>query len=154
VKAPSASLESFESLAEQFMNFRKDYSSFFQAARDNLSAKARCYLSGLLMKAQRKNMERMEEYVEDYEYQSLQQFVSDSPWNHEALIERIGKDVNALLGGNDSMLLIDESGFAKKVKKSVGVARQWNGRMGKVDNAQVGVFAALSDGSSACSLVD
>jgi SRSO17 transposase len=147
VKAPSASLESFESLAEQFMNFRKDYSSFFQAARDNLSAKARCYLSGLLMKAQRKNMERMEEYVEDYEYQSLQQFVSDSPWNHEALIERIGKDVNALLGGNDSMLLIDESGFAKKVKKSVG-------RMGKVDNAQVGVFAALSDGSSACSLVD
>ena len=136
------------------MDFCDTYSGFFKAARHNLSAKARCYLSGLLMKGERKNMERMEEYVQDYDYQSLQQFVSDSPWDHEALIERIGKDVDALLGGNDSMLLIDESGFAKKGKKSVGVARQWNGRMGKVDNAQVGVFAALSDGRSSCSLVD
>lgn len=106
------------------------------------------------MKAQRKNMERMEEYVEDYDYQSLQQFVSDSPWDHEALIKRIGKDVDALVGGNDSMLIIDESGFAKKGKKSVGVARQWNGRLGKVDNSQVGVFAALSNAQGAGSLVD
>ena len=106
------------------------------------------------MKAQRKNMERMEEYVEDYDYQSLQQFVSDSPWDHEALIKGIGKDVDALVGGTDSMLIIDESCFAKKGKKSVGVARQWNGRLGKVDNSQVGVFAALSDGQGAGSLVD
>lgn len=136
------------------MDFCQDFSSYFQAARHNVSAKARCYLSGLLMKGQRKNMERMEEYVEGYEYQSLQQFVSDSPWDHEALIKGIGKDIDDLVGGADSMLLIDESGFAKKGKKSVGVARQWNGRMGKVDNAQVGVFAALSDGQSSCSLVD
>ena len=106
------------------------------------------------MKAQRKNMERMEEYVEDYDYQSLQQFVSDSPWDHEALIKRIGKDVDTLVGGSDSMLILDESGFAKKGKKSVGVARPWNGRLGKVDNAQVGVFAALSDGKGSGSLVD
>ena len=66
------------------MNFCENYSSFFQAARRNVSTKARCYLSGLLMKAQRKNMERMEEYVQDYEYQSLQQFVSDSPWNQRS----------------------------------------------------------------------
>jgi SRSO17 transposase len=152
-----ASLESFGFLAERFMDFCDTYSSFFKAARHNLSAKARCYLSGLLMKGERKNMERMEDYVQDYDYQSLQQFVSDSPWDHEALIERIGKDVDVLLGGKDSMLIIDESGFAKKGKKSVGVARQWNGRQGKVDNAQVGVFAALSDGKGAgggCSLVD
>ncbi len=154
MKAPVASLESFDSLAERFMNFCENYSSYFQAARHNLITKARCYVSGLLMKAQRKNMERMEEYVEEYEYQSLQQFVSDSPWDHEALIQRIGKDVDALVGGNDSMFIIDESGFAKKGKKSVGVARQWNGRLGKVDNAQVGVFAALSDGKGAGSLVD
>ena len=131
------------------MDYCDTYSSFFKAARHNLSSKARCYLSGLLMKGERKNMERMEEYVQDYDYQSLQQFVSDSPWDHEALIERIGKDVDVLVGGNDSMLIIDESGFAKKGKKSVGVARQWNGRMGKVDNAQVGVFAALGDGKGA-----
>ena len=115
-KAPEASLESFDSLAERFVDFCDTYSSFFKAARHNLSAKARCYLSGLLMKGERKNMERMEEYVQDYDYQSLQQFVSDSPWDHKALIQRIGKDVDALLGGDDSMLLIDESGFAKKGK--------------------------------------
>ena len=136
------------------MDFCQDFSSYFQAARHNVSAKARCYLSGLLMKAQRKNMERMEEYVEDYEYQSLQQFVSDSPWDHEALIKRIGKDIDALVGGTDSMLLIDESCFAKKGKKSVGVARQWNGRLGKIDNSQVGVFAALSSAEGVGSLVD
>ena len=136
------------------MDFCEDYSSYFKAARHTLITKARCYVSGLLMKAQRKNMERMEEYVEDYDYQSLQQFVSDSPWDHEALIERIGKDVDTLVGGNDSMLIIDESGFAKKGRKSVGVARQWNGRLGKLDNSQVGVFAALSDGKGAGSLVD
>ena len=54
------------------MDFCEDYSSYFQAARHNLITKARCYVSGLLMKAQRKNMERMEEYVDQYEYQSLQ----------------------------------------------------------------------------------
>ena len=52
------------------------------------------------------------------------------------------------------MLIIDESCFAKKGKKSVGVARQWNGRLGKVDNSQVGVFAALSNAEGVGSLVD
>ena len=91
-------------------------------------------------------MERMEEYVEDCEYQSLQQFISDSPWDHEGLNDHIASDVNDLLGGPESVLAIDESGFAKKGKMSVGVARQWNGREGKTDNCQVGVYAALSDG--------
>ena len=84
----------------------------------------------------------MEEYVEDCEYQSVQQFISDSPWDHEGLNEHIASDVNDLLGGPESVLAIDESGFAKKGKMSVGVARQWNGREGKTDNCQVGVYAA------------
>lgn len=143
----------FENFASDFMAFCEDYSSYFRAARHDLSGKARNYLGGLMMKAERKNMERMEEYVPDYDYQGQQQFLSDSPWDHGALFKRIGRDVDELLGGEDSMLLIDESGFAKKGEKSVGVARQWNGRMGKVDNCQVGVFAALSDGRK-CAPVD
>jgi SRSO17 transposase len=105
------------------------------------------------MKAPRKNMERMEEYVADYDSQAQQQFLSDSPWDYRPLVEQVAKDVDAILGGADSMLLIDESGFAKKGTKSAGVDRQWNGRLGKVDNCQVGVFAALSDGQRAA-LVD
>lgn len=58
-----------------------------------------------------------------------------------------------MLGGPESVLIFDESAFAKKGEASAGVARQWNGRLGKVDNCQVGVFAALCQGTSA-SLID
>ncbi len=61
-------------------------------------------------------------------------------------IERIAADVSDLIGGGDATLVIDESGFSKKGVKSAGVARQWKARLGKVDNCQVGVFAALTDG--------
>jgi SRSO17 transposase len=50
------------------------------------------------------------------------------------------------LGGAESVLLLDESALAKKGRASAGVARQWNGRLGKVDNCQVGVFATLCRG--------
>jgi len=129
------------------MEFATGYNGFFNVARRNVADKARSYLQGLLMKAPRKNMERMEEYVQEYDYQGQQQFLSDSPWSHQALMEQVARDANTLLGGPQSALLIDESAFEKKGEKSAGVARQWNGRQGKVDNAQVGVFAALSDGN-------
>ena len=144
---------SLRRIASRFVTFTQTYSHHFNVARQNVSAKARAYTTGLVMKASRKNMERMEEYVEDCEYQSLQQFISDSPWDHKMLNEHIASDVNDLLGGPESVLAIDESGFAKKGNMSVGVARQWNGREGKTDNCQVGVYAALSDGVHA-SVVD
>ena len=59
-----------------------------------------------------------------------------------------GQEANRLLGGHaDSALLIDESGCPKQGTHSVGVARQWCGQLGKVENCQVGVFAALSRGT-------
>ena len=144
---------SLRRIASRFVKFTQTYIQHFKVARQNVSDKARAYTTGLVMKASRKNMERMEEYVPDCEYQSLQQFISDSPWDHEALNAHIASDVNALLGGPENVLAIDESGFAKKGRMSVGVARQWNGREGKTDNCQVGVYAALSDGVHA-SVVD
>lgn len=134
-------------LASRFMQFAEDYRGFFNVARRNVADKARSYLSGLLMKSPRKNMERMEEYVPEFNYQAQQQFLSDSPWDYRVLMEQVAKDVDSLLGGKDSVLVIDESAFAKQGKKSVGVARQWNGRLGKVDNSQVGVFAVLTNGT-------
>ena len=68
-------------------------------------------------------------------------------------MDQAAKDANALLGGSDRALLLDESGVGKKGKHSVGVARQWCGCLGKVDNCQVGVFAALAKGSDCC-LID
>ena len=63
------------------------------------------------------------------------------------MVAQIAADADRLLGGKaTSCLLIDESSFPKQGDRSVGVARQWTGRLGKVDNCQVAVFGVLSDG--------
>lgn len=106
------------------------------------------------MQADRKNMQRMEEIVPESNEQALQHFLSNSPWDHRAVLDQVALDVDAELGGgDDTMLMIDESGMPKKGDESVGVARQWCGQVGKVDNCQVAVFAALGCGDRA-SLVD
>ena len=92
----------------------------------------------------KKNMERMEERVPNADEQQLQHMLSDSPWGHQAVMDQVALEADGLLGGNrHSCLLIDESGFKKSGNFSVGVGRQWCGRLGKVENCQVGVFAAL-----------
>ena len=96
------------------------------------------------MQADKKNMERMVEVVPDSEWQSLQNFLSHSPWYERGLLDQLARDANDHIGGKaDCCFIVDESAFAKKGNKSVGVSRQWNGRLGKVDNCQVGVYGAL-----------
>jgi len=100
------------------------------------------------MQARKKNMERMAEVVPESDEQVLQHFLSNSNWDERGVLDQVALEADAFLGGTpESALLIDESGITKKGNKSVGVARQWNGRLGKVDNCQVGVYAALSRGS-------
>ena len=90
----------------------------------------------------------MAEVVPGTNYQRLQNFATNSPWSERAVMGQVAEEADQLLGGEpDSSLLIDESGFAKKGKDSAGVARQWCGRLGKVDNCQVGVFGVLSNGA-------
>jgi SRSO17 transposase len=104
------------------------------------------YLRGLVQ-AGRKNMERMAEAVPETDYQQLQHFLTHSPWDHRLVMQQVAAEADRLLGGQpDTCLLIDESGFIKKGKDSAGVARQWCGRLGKVENCQVGVFAVLCHG--------
>ena len=80
-------------------------------------------------------------------YEQLQYFLSESKWQHRPVMDQISKDADRLLGGHsDSALYIDETGIPKKGKMSVGVARQWCGQVGKVDNCQVAVFATLGQG--------
>lgn len=105
------------------------------------------YLQGLLSKEPAKNMERIAEVIEGTDWQNLQQFISDSTWDEREVWDRVAKCADARLGGHrDSMLLIDESAVAKQGKASAGVARQHNGRLGKTDNCQVGVFSVLARG--------
>jgi len=106
------------------------------------------------VQAPRKNMERMEEHVVDADDQALQYMLTEAQWETEGVMRQVAQEADRLLGGSEqSGLLIDESSIVKKGKHSVGVARQWCGRLGKVDNCQVGVFAALGRGHRA-TLVD
>ena len=99
-------------------------------------------------------MERMAEVVPDSDSQVLQNFLTHSSWDHREVMDKVARSANDSLGGEEGTgLYIDESCFAKKGKHSVGVARQWNGRLGKTDNCQVGVFGALGKGRHV-SLVD
>jgi SRSO17 transposase len=114
------------------------------------SVHAEHYLQGLLSQLPRKNMERMGESIPEAKHENLQNFLSDSPWEAAGVWKWVGQRADKHLGGKAySMLLIDESGQSKKGDQSVGVARQYNGRLGKLDNCQVGVYAALAHGSRA-----
>lgn len=111
------------------------------------------YLRGL-MQASRRNIERIRDVVPDSDEQALHHFISNSPWDHRPVLDKVARDANELLGGTeDSFLLIDETGFPKKGRDSVGVSRQWCGRLGKVDNCQTAVCASLGKGSLA-TLID
>lgn len=135
---------SLGNLVKEFVEFHRQYYDFFKLKTKTVFEQSYHYLCGL-MRANRKNMERMAEAVPDSDEQSLQHFISNSPWDHSALIQQIAEDVAALIGHDpDTCLIVDESGFKKSGKESVGVSRQWLGRFGKTDNGQVGVFVALN----------
>ena len=130
-------------MGHRFQGFSERYQHRFRCGTRSASAQAQQYLCGL-MQATKKNMERIEEVVPDCDYQSLHHFVSHSQWNERGVLDQVAADADGHLGGTaDSCLLIDESSFPKKGMKSVEVARQWCGRLGKVENCQVAVFACL-----------
>jgi SRSO17 transposase len=120
----------------------------------DVSRHARHYLSGLLGTQRRKNIERIEADVAESDYQGMQQFVSDSPWDHMAVMRQLAQEAEKELGGEvATALYVDESSFVKKGNASVGVQRQYCGRLGKLENCQVGVFVSLGRGQQA-TLVD
>ena len=140
-------------MSDRYDGFYDTYDGCFRSGNHNVSRQARQYLSGLIQSPKR-NMERMTEVVPDSDSQALQNFLTYSGWNHRAVMDQVARDANDWVGGDEgSGLYIDETCFAKKGKHSVGVARQWNGRLGKTDNCQVGVFGALGKGKHV-SLID
>ncbi len=130
--------------ARRFESFVAVISSLFKVHGLDLGSHARSYISSLLSRVPRKNMERFAEEFRGIDYQNLQQFISDSPWECGPVWKWIADKAGALLTGpGPRMLLIDESSFAKKGDSSAGVARQYCGRLGKTESCQVGVYSAL-----------
>jgi SRSO17 transposase len=102
---------------------------------------ARHYVQGLLSDLDGKNAEAIA-YLHDQERQALQKFLGQSPWDHLPLLDELTRQVGEELGEPDGILVLDPSAFPKKGTASVGVQRQWCGRLGKVDNCQVGLYLA------------
>lgn len=97
------------------------------------------YVAGLFSDVKRKNAETIA-YFHDQDRQALQKFIGQSLWDDGLLIEELSRQVGAELGESDGVLVFDPSAFKKQGKESVGVARQWCGRLGKIDNCQVGIY--------------
>ncbi len=99
------------------------------------------YLRGLLVGGDdRRNAENLAEHVDGATPRALQRFLSEAPWSADRVIERIQEDVASLLEEPDAVFVVDETGFTKQGTKSVGVARQYSGTLGKVGNCQIGVL--------------
>jgi SRSO17 transposase len=94
---------------------------------------------GLLSDLSRKNVESIA-YRDDQDRGQLQHFVGVAEWDHRPLQQALVRQVGGELGQEDGVIVFDPSAFAKQGTQSVGVARQWCGRLGKVDNCQVGVY--------------
>jgi len=97
------------------------------------------YVSGLFSDVKRKNTETIA-YFHDQDRQALQKFIGQALWDDGLLLEELAAQVGRELGEADGVLVFDPSGFKKQGKASVGVARQWCGRLGKIENCQVGVY--------------
>lgn len=89
-------------------------------------------------------------FSEEINQQQVDHFIHQSPWAAQEVMDAVSHQFVDLAESQrlkDNLnLLIDESAFSKKGKCSEGVARQYNGNRGKIDNCQVGVFGALSAG--------
>src|ERR1700757_1641668 len=72
--------------------------------------------------------------------QGLQKFIGQADWDHRPLLTELARQVGAELGEADGVLVFDPSAFAKKGTESVGVQRQWCGRLGKIENCQIGIY--------------
>ena len=90
------------------------------------------YVAGLVSDLERKNAEGIA-YLHDQERQGLQKFLGQAPWDERPLLTELARQVAAELGEADGVLVFDPSAFPKQGAESVGVKRQWCGRLGKVE---------------------
>ena len=113
--------------------------------------RARAYLLGLLSHTERKNGWTLAEFAGDLAPDGMQRLLNFCSWDADAVRDAVRRYVAKNIGDPGAVLVADETGFLKKGRMSAGVARQYTGTAGRVENAQVGVFLAYaaSDGSRA-----
>jgi len=98
------------------------------------------YVRGLLGPVERKNGWQLAEHAGHRHPRAIQRVLDRSAWDADAVRDDLLDQVIAELGDEDGVLVVDETGFVKKGTKSCGVARQYSGTAGRIENCQVGVF--------------
>ena len=131
----------FDRVAMTFATFHKEFAPLF--GRKESQQRSEQYVRGLLVQqTDRRNAENIAEAIDHATPRALQRLLTDAPWPTEPIIDRLQGFLGARLNTPDGVFVVDESGFPKQGNKSVGVAPQYCGGLGKVANCQVGVFLA------------
>jgi SRSO17 transposase len=113
-------------------------------ARSDALSRAMSYLAGLLSPAERKNSWQLAEQSGHPNPYGFQHLLGRADWNPDALRDRLRTYVTDYLADPDAVGVIDETGFLKKGRHSAGVARQYSGTAGRIENCQIGVFLAYA----------
>jgi SRSO17 transposase len=130
---------------DELIAFHRDFQALFQ--RREQRDWSRLYLCGQLANVARKTIEGMVlELVgpDPNAIRGLQQFIGQSAWDTQPLIEAMQRSVAQWWGEPEGVVIVDGSGFPRQGHQSVGVGRQYCGRLGKVANCQEGVFSAYA----------
>jgi len=154
MEIPSMTEDEVRAAAERLVEFHERFAPLF--GKEQAQDHAYTYVKGLMVCPERKSIEPIALNVGDGQVSALQKFINIAPWDHgdvQAEVQSVFADELAPTTAGSSIGVvgvIDESGFAKKGDHSAGVARQHNGRLGKEDNCQVGVFlVGVTPGGSA-----
>ena len=129
--------EIFQEVMPRLHTFMEPFVETFHSQA--LTQQARTYVSGLLSDVERKHVESIA-YRFGQDRLPLQRFIGWAPWDEEPLRQELLGQVEKHLGQPDGVLVFDPSAFPKSGTESVGVARQWCGRLGKVDTCQVALY--------------
>ena len=131
-----------ENLIDELRGFHGEFRDFFlrSESRENFFQ----YMVGQFSELERKSIEPIALNVEGGKVRSIQRLISDVVWDEENMLHKYRSMIADDMGAPDGVLIFDESGFPKKGNDSAGVSKQYCGTLGKVDNCQVGVFAAYA----------
>jgi SRSO17 transposase len=134
-----------ETMAKELVNFHQSFHGAYGRIEHHRLGLA--YLSGLMSNAQAKSAEPIAlEFLGKKSVRSLQMFMKTFRWDQGLMLRTHQEMLAELIATPEGMITIDPSDFPKKGKESVGVARQYCGALGKVENCQSGVFVGYSSG--------
>lgn len=133
----------FAEAEQAFRAFHRVFAPWFgRRATQERSAQ---YLTGLLVQqTDRRNAENLAEAVVGATPRALQRLLTEAPWSAARVRARLQHYLAPRLADTGGIFILDDTGFPKQGRNSVGVARQYSGTLGKVGNCQVGVFLAYA----------